>query len=373
MKKIIIVHGWDGGSDRDWMPWTTVEFQKLGYEVICPDLPHTENPTIEDWVPFLSEAVGTPDENTYFIGHSIGCQTIMRYMETVNTSVGGAIFVAGWFDLENLEGPDAEAIAKPWITTPIDTDKVRKNLGFSIAILGDNDQWVPYEKTKGKFRKLLGSEVLTIPNCGHITSDDGFGPFPRLVGVAHTKISGVELLEVVNEEDEFIKLETRKKIHQEGLLHREIHIWFMTPNRKIIFQHRAKDKDTYPDKLDATVGGHVDPGMSYEETALKEAAEETGIVPTNDNLKFVKKMYKKSFDEATGLTNNTIRSQYVYLFEGDIADLQIENGKAIGFEAWDIDSLPNLSESDKQKFIPLILAKDMLDLFKEGEKVLKLK
>lgn len=373
MKKIIIVHGWDGASDRDWMPWATAEFQKLGYEVICPDLPHAENPTIEDWVPFLSEAVGTPDENTYFIGHSIGCQTIMRYLETVNTSVGGAIFVAGWFDLENLEGPDAEAIAKPWITTPIDTDKVRKNLGFSIAILGDNDQWVPYEKTKGKFRKLLGSEVLTIPNCGHITSDDGFGSFPRLVGVAHAQISGVELLEVVNEQDEFVELETRKKIHQEGLLHREIHIWFMTPDRKIIFQHRAKDKDTYPDKLDATVGGHVDPGMSYEETALKEVAEETGIVLKKENLKFVKKMYKKSFDETTGLTNNTIRSQYVYLFEGNVTDLRVEAGKAIGFEGWSIDSLSTLSENDRKKFIPLILEKDLLDLFEEGQKMLNLK
>ena len=373
MKRIIIVHGWDGGSDRDWMPWTIAEFQKLGYEVICPDLPHTENPTIEDWVPFISKIVGIPDENTYFIGHSIGCQTIMRYLENIDSNVGGAIFVAGWFDLENLEGPDAEAIAKPWLDTPIDTDKIRKNLGFTITILGDNDQWVPYEKTKNKFRKLLGSEVITMPNGGHITSDDGFGPFPQLVAMAHAKISNIELLEVVNEQDEFVGLETRKKIHQDGLLHREIHIWFMTPDRKIIFQHRAKDKDTYPDKLDATVGGHVDPGMSYDETAKKEALEETGITLKPENLKLVRKMFKKSFDEATGLTNNTIRSQYVYLFEGNISDLHVEDGKAIGFEDWEIDSLSNLSESDKEKFIPLILSKEFIDLFEEGQEILKLK
>jgi isopentenyldiphosphate isomerase len=182
-----------------------------------------------------------------------------------------------------------------------------------------------------------------------------------------------EQLEIVNENDEVIGLESRKTIHQKGLLHREIHIWFMTPAREILFQHRAKDKDTYPDKLDATVGGHVEPGMSYEATALKEGEEETGIKLDLSKLKLVKKMRKESFDEATGLTNNTIRSQYVYLFDGSIDDLQVEDGKAIGFEAWKIDSLPTLSNEDKSRFIPMILSKEFLDLFDEGQKLLGLK
>ncbi len=183
----------------------------------------------------------------------------------------------------------------------------------------------------------------------------------------------VEQLEIINENDEVIGLESRKVIHQKGLLHREIHIWFMTPNREIIFQHRAKDKDTYPDKLDATVGGHVDPGMTYDETAMKEGKEETGLELDPLKLKIVKKMRKQSFDEATGLTNNTIRTQYVYLFDGNIDDLKIEDGKAVGFEAWKIDSLSTLSKEDQDKFIPMILSKEFLDLFEEGQKILNLK
>lgn len=102
-----------------------------------------------------------------------------------------------------------------------------------------------------------------------------------------------EKLEVINENDEVIGLESRKVIHQKGLLHREIHILFMTPNREIIFQHRAKDKDTYPDKLDATVGGHVEPGISYEDTAIKECKEETGVDINPSKLKLIKKIHKK--------------------------------------------------------------------------------
>ncbi|MCE9628703.1 MAG: NUDIX domain-containing protein [Candidatus Vogelbacteria bacterium] len=182
-----------------------------------------------------------------------------------------------------------------------------------------------------------------------------------------------EQLEIINENDEVIGLESRKVIHQKGLLHREIHIWFITPDRKIIFQHRAKDKDTYPDKLDATVGGHVDPGMTYDDTAIKEGREETGVTLDLAKLKLVRKIHKKTFDEDTGLTNNTIRSQYAYLFEGGISDLQIETGKAIGFEAWPIDSLSKLTEEDRSKFIPAILSKEFLDLFEESQRVLNLK
>ncbi|MFH1402164.1 MAG: NUDIX domain-containing protein [Patescibacteria group bacterium] len=120
--------------------------------------------------------------------------------------------------------------------------------------------------------------------------------------------NSLEMLEVVDENDNVIGLESRAKVHQDGLLHREIHIWFITPKAEIIFQHRAKDKDTYPDKLDATVGGHVDPKMSYEDTVVKECKEETGVDIDTSKLVFITKMKKKSFDEVTGLTNNTIRS-----------------------------------------------------------------
>lgn len=179
-----------------------------------------------------------------------------------------------------------------------------------------------------------------------------------------------EQLEVINENDEVIGLETREKIHKEGLLHREIHIWFITPKAEIIFQHRAKDKDTYPDKLDATVSGHVEPKMSYEETAVKECKEETGIDIDLEKLVFLKKMRKKSFDEVTGLTNNTIRSQYAYLYDGSINNLRIEEGKSQGFRAWKIDDLSHLSESDKNKFIPLILREDMLNIFNKARELL---
>ncbi len=163
------------------------------------------------------------------------------------------------------------------------------------------------------------------------------------------------ILNIVNDNDEIIGEKTREEIHKEGWLHREVHVYFVTPALEIIFQHRAKDKDIFPDLLDATVGGHVEIGQSYEETALKEAEEETGLKIDLADLILVKKIKKRALDKSTGKINNAFNARYLYIYRGNLSDLKVEAGRAIGFEAWLLDKLATLSADDKAKFIPSIL------------------
>lgn len=172
-----------------------------------------------------------------------------------------------------------------------------------------------------------------------------------------------EVLNIVNENDEIIGEETRKNIHKNGLLHREIHVDFITPDKKIIFQHRAKDKDTYPDLLDTTVGGHVEIGDDYERTAIKETEEETGVKITANDLIVVDKIKKRGEDNVTGKINYAFSSRYVYVYRGDIKDLIIESGKSLGFEIWTFEELLNLSEHEKGRFIPSVLNFAITELF----------
>ncbi|OHA33305.1 MAG: hypothetical protein A3A22_02255 [Candidatus Taylorbacteria bacterium RIFCSPLOWO2_01_FULL_45_34b] len=168
MKKVIIVHRWSGGPLDDWGPWLKKELEQRGYEVLTPEMPDADTPAIEKWVSYLSEVVGTPDSKTYFVGHSIGCQTVLRYLETINTPVGGAIFVAGWFNLENLEDSETKMIAKPWIETPIDVEKIMKVLPKSVLIISDNDPYDAFEENKQRFSEIM-TQIVLLPNAGHIT------------------------------------------------------------------------------------------------------------------------------------------------------------------------------------------------------------
>jgi len=162
------VHRWSGGPSDDWRPWLKKELEARGYEVLNPEMPDMDTPVIEKWVRRLVEVVGTPDADTYFIGHSIGCQAILRYLETVDTPVGGAIFVAGWFNLKNLEDAETEKIAKPWIETPIDMAKIKRVLPKSVLIISDNDPYDAFEENKRKFGEIA-ARCVVLPNAGHIT------------------------------------------------------------------------------------------------------------------------------------------------------------------------------------------------------------
>ncbi len=181
-KRIIIVHGWGGSPTNDWIRWATETFRQKGYEVITPLMPDTENPVIEKWVGHLKFVVGAVDKNTYLIGHSIGCQTIMRFLEAADARAGGAIFVAGFFDLTNQSKEEKE-IARPWLQTPIDYAKIKANLIRSVVVLSDNDPYVSYAETKNDFETRVGSRVITVPSAGHFTANDGFGPFPQLIDI----------------------------------------------------------------------------------------------------------------------------------------------------------------------------------------------
>ncbi|EKE20590.1 MAG: hypothetical protein ACD_7C00517G0001 [uncultured bacterium] len=182
-KRIFIIHRWDGTPDKDWLPWVNGELEKKGYEVSVPEMPNAEEPKIEEWVPFLSNLVGEVDEDTFFIGHSIGCQTTMRYLETIYPAkIGGIIFVAPWFNLMNFEDEESKAIAKPWLETPIDLEKVKSATDNITVFMSDNDPFVPLSD-KEIFESKLNAKVIVVSNKGHFTQDDGIKELPEILNL----------------------------------------------------------------------------------------------------------------------------------------------------------------------------------------------
>jgi hypothetical protein len=60
----------------------------------------------------------------------------------------------------------------------------------------------------------------------------------------------------------------------------------------------------------------------------------------------------------------------VYLYNSSIEGLVVENGKATGFESWEIDKLLRLSKEEQKKFIPKLYSQDFLSLFEKAKEVL---
>lgn len=172
------MHGWDGYPEEGWFPWLKKELEVRGFEVIVPQMIDAENPKIANWVPQLAGLVGSPNEQTYFVGHSMGCQAIARYLETLpeDIKVGGVVFVAGFFkQLSGAEDePETLEVRNEWLNAPLDFGKVRSHILQSVAIFSDNDPWVPLDN-QDDFKNKLGSKIVIEHSKGHFS-----GPTDKL-------------------------------------------------------------------------------------------------------------------------------------------------------------------------------------------------
>jgi len=172
MKKVYLIHGWGGSSKGGWFDSLKQQLFKKGINIKAFDMPNTNCPKIDKWVGFLEKNINFKDigEETYFVGHSIGCQAILRFLEKLpqNAKIGGCIFIAGWFNLTNeaYESEEDRKIAKPWLETPINFDKVKSHCNNFLAIFSDDDPLVPLSDAD-LFKEKLNARILVKKKQGH--------------------------------------------------------------------------------------------------------------------------------------------------------------------------------------------------------------
>jgi len=190
MNKVYIVHCWDGTKDDGWYPWLDKELTNDNTTVYRFNMPNTDKPVIEEWVSFLDKQVSDLDENTYFVGHSIGCQTILRYLQSRDiTNIGGILLVAPWLNLLDyaIEEEESYIVAKPWLTTPIDFEKVKKFTSNITCIFSDDDYFVSLSQ-KEEFEKLLNAKTIVVNNKGHISEEDNVFELKEILDACNSMI-----------------------------------------------------------------------------------------------------------------------------------------------------------------------------------------
>lgn len=176
-KRAFLIHGWEGYPEEGWRPWLKKNLEERGFEVVVPAMPDTATPTMSKWVTYLTQVVGSPDDNCYFVGHSLGCITILRYLETLkeNEKVGGVVLVAGFGQDLEYEGYKGELSS--FFKTTVGWDEIKKHCRKFIAIHSDNDPYVPLEHAD-IFKKKLSAEVIIMQNMKHFSGDDGITELP---------------------------------------------------------------------------------------------------------------------------------------------------------------------------------------------------
>lgn len=189
MARVFIVHGWGGNPEEAWFPWLKEQLEAKKIETHVLAMPDSEHPKIENWVPYLAQQVKIPDRQTYFVGHSMGVQTILRYIEMMDLPVGGLVAVAGFYTLQEAtyETDADRLIAKPWLETPINNKIIRRNCGSITAIFSDTDPFVGLDNVD-LFKNNLGAKTIILHGKGHMGANDNIKELPEVLSAVEEMI-----------------------------------------------------------------------------------------------------------------------------------------------------------------------------------------
>ncbi|MFH1462517.1 MAG: alpha/beta hydrolase [bacterium] len=179
-KRVFLIRGWGGFPEEGWRPWLKNELEKRGFAVSVPAMPDSEHPRMAAWLKQLKDTVGEPDKNCYFVSHSLGCVTILRYLEALEDgqNIGGAVLVAGFTDMKITVAEDEDIRElSTFFEREINFNEIKKRCGKFVAIHSDNDPFVDLRYAE-IFQEKLGAKIVREKARGHFSGDDGVRELP---------------------------------------------------------------------------------------------------------------------------------------------------------------------------------------------------
>ena len=185
-KKAYIIHGWECSSQGGFLPWLKTELENKGYQVSVPDMPDTNTSQISAWLGKMQELIGTPDENTILIGHSLGGLAILLYLQSLppQSRVGQAVLVASV--IEKIEGMSVKEtlIATPWLEQGknLHADKIKEVCPQINAFFSDDDPFIPLSSEQIA-REQLGAITVIEHQKGHFNQKTNIYEVPEVLAI----------------------------------------------------------------------------------------------------------------------------------------------------------------------------------------------
>lgn len=179
MKKVFIIHGFNGEPNGGWRPWLMGELAKHDIYACALPMPSPGSPIKEEWVKMISQVVEKPNEEIFLVGHSLGVPAILRYFETLPLSakIGGAVLVSGPLNL--IERNGYENVNK-FLEDGFNFNHIRSVCKNFVVIHRDNDKAVPFSEGEF-FAKEFNCDLISIPNGGHLNGSQGWRELPQLL------------------------------------------------------------------------------------------------------------------------------------------------------------------------------------------------
>jgi len=126
-----------------------------------------------------NQQVGTVDENTWFVGHSLGCITVLRFLSRQQNAAAGIIMVSGFSEpvaqLPELDG---------FTAAPLDNLEVISKIPHRAVIASLDDDIVPAIHTL-RLSQQINAPLFGLTESGHFLDRQGFDTLPLVADLLH--------------------------------------------------------------------------------------------------------------------------------------------------------------------------------------------
>lgn len=157
----------------------------------------------------------------------------------------------------------------------------------------------------------------------------------------------MELLDVLDEEGNITgKTEDKDIIHAKGLWHKEVEVWIVNEEGKILIQKRSEIKKQAPNKYSITAG-HVENGENVEDAMVREIEEEIGIKCKKEELKLILIAKHRSYRG----DNNAFRYGYFLKTDKKISDFIKQEEEVSELKYITIEELKEVVEKQDSNYL----------------------
>jgi len=176
---IFIFHGTEGHPKENWFPWLKEKLESKGHQVFVPQFPSpTEIPAkIKEWFEVLKNYDQNINEESIFIGHSLGGDFTLRVLEKLTHKIKVAAFVGTPIGVGKILNYDRDMAFGGF---DFNWEVIKQKADNFIVFQSDTDPYVSLENGQ-ELAKHLGVELSFVPNAGHFNEKAGYTEFPQLL------------------------------------------------------------------------------------------------------------------------------------------------------------------------------------------------
>lgn len=180
-RRFLVLHGWLNRRPTEHWQWHLVDRLRAdGEQVLYPQLPSPDEPRLAEWLEVLAaEWTQMGGGERVVVAHSLSC---LLWMHAATDRLLGPVA-----DRVLLVAPPSPALTTGTAEIREFTVEPGDEMLVALAassrsrvrlVASDADPFSPEGPASEVYGRPLALDAEALPGAGHLTSDDGYGPWP---------------------------------------------------------------------------------------------------------------------------------------------------------------------------------------------------